>query len=397
MRAFQGVEFTMADVATYATTLESYAAGGTRLYGPIGQRHLDPERVQDTLFPGFTVLVFGLAGLAAAPRRYRAVAIVASSLAIVLSLGPETALYRFLHEHLVFVRGLRALSRFSLLPVLCLDVLAGLALSHRRWLVPVALAAMLVESTNVPIRYAAYAGPPESARWLAGRPGAAAVLPLGDGDTQSMLDGAAHFRPLVNGDSGFVPRPYTRAMELLQEPLGDDALRLLRAVDVRDVVSRAEPALPLAVRLGEDGIYGVPAGDAAAVVEPGTPAPTLWSADGVLVDLGEARPVERVVFEVSDADWVARPRISVSVDKQSWTDVEGAASLADATLSLIKDPRRGRGEVRFASQTARFLRLDPRLPIRAGMLETGGHAAAGRVDSPQGVRHGAGTGASRRD
>ena len=33
MRAFQGVEWTLADVATYATTLESYAASGTRLYG----------------------------------------------------------------------------------------------------------------------------------------------------------------------------------------------------------------------------------------------------------------------------------------------------------------------------------------------------------------------------
>jgi hypothetical protein len=361
----------MADVATYATTLESYAAGGTRLYGRFGQRHLDPERVQDTLFPGFTVLVFGLAGLAAAPKRYRAVALVASALAIVLSLGPETALYRFLHEHVVFVRGLRALSRFSLLPVLCLDVLAGLALSHRRWLAPVALGAMLVESTNIPIRYATYTGPPESARWLAERPGAAAVLPLGEGDTQAMLDGVAHFRPLVNGDSGFVPRPYTRTMELLQEPLGVDALRLLRAVDVRDVISRTDQALPLAVRLGEDRIYGVPPGEAAAVVGPGAPAPTLWSADGILVDLGETRAVERVVFEVSDADWVARPRVAVSLDKQAWKDVDATASLADATLSLMKEPRHGRGEVRFAPQTTRFLRLDPRLPARPGILETG--------------------------
>jgi len=371
MRAFQGVEWSMSDVATYATTLESYAAGGTRLYGSLGQRHLDPERVQDTLFPGFTVVVLGLAGLAVAPKRYRAVALVASALAIVLSLGPETALYRFLHEHLVFVRGLRALSRFSLLPVLCLDVLAGLALSNRRWLAPVALGAMLVESTNVPIRYASYAGPPEHARWLAGRPGAAAVLPLGEGDTQAMLDGVAHFRPLINGDSGFVPRPYTRTMELLHEPLGDDALRLLRAVDVRDVVARIDEALPLAVRFGDDRIYGVPPGEPAAVVVPGAAAPTLWSAAGVLLDLGEARLVERVTFEVSDADWVARPRVAVSLDKQAWVDVEATASLADATLSLMRDPRHGRGEVRFAPQTARYLRFDPRLPARAGALEVG--------------------------
>src|SRR5262249_31070357 len=149
------------------------------------------------------------------------------------------------------------------------------------------------------IRYATYTGPPESARRLAGRPGAAVVLPLGEGDTQAMLDGTAHFRPLVNGDSGFLPRPYTRAMELLQQPLGDDALRLLRAVGVRAVVT-------------PDGrIDAVPSGDAAADVGPGTPAPTLWSTEAVVIDLGEPRLVERVVFEVSDADWVARPRVAV--------------------------------------------------------------------------------------
>jgi hypothetical protein len=158
-------------------------------------------------------------------------------------------------------------------------------------------------------------------------------------------------------------------MELLQEPLGDDALRLLRAVDVRDVVARRDEALPLAVRFGEDRIYGVPPGEAAAVVGPGGPAPTLWSAEGLLLDLGEARLVERVAFEVSDADWVARPRVAVSLDHQSWTDVEATASLADATLSLMRDPRHGRGEVRFAATNARYIRLDPRLPARPAALE----------------------------
>ncbi|HEY2945336.1 MAG TPA: hypothetical protein VGN09_23075 [Vicinamibacteria bacterium] len=369
-RSFQGVEWSMADVATYATTLESYAAAGTRLYGPIGQRHLDPERVQDTLFPGLTVLVLGLAGLAVAPRRYRAVAVVASSLAVLVSLGPQTPLYRFLHENLVLVRGVRALSRFSLLPVLCLDVLAGIALSGRRhvWAVA-ALALMLVESSNVPIRYATYAGPPEWARWLAGRPGAVAVLPLGEGDTQAMLDGTIHFRPLVNGDSGFVPRPYTRAMELLQEPLAEDALRLLRAVGVSDVVAGPDAALPVQARFAEKWIYAVPPGEAALPVSAGTASPTLWSAEGITLDLGEARPVERVAFELSEADWIARPRVALSIDHRMWTEVEATASLADATLSLMRDPRHGQGELRFAPVRARYLRLDPRLPARPGPLQ----------------------------
>lgn len=377
MRSYYGVEWSMADVASYATTLESYAAAGTRLYGPIGQRHLDPERVQDTLFPGLTVLLLGVAGLAVAPRRYRAVAVVASGLAVLVSLGPQTPLYRFLHDNLVLVRGVRALSRFSLLPVLCLDVLAGIALSGRRHALAVAaLGLMLVESSNVPIRYAAYEGPPEWSRWLAGRPGAVAVLPLGEGDTQAMLDGLAHLRPLVNGDSGFVPRPYTRAMELLQEPLGPDALRLLRAVGVSEVASRSDEPLPVRARFFEARIYAVPPGPAAAPVPPGGLAPTLWSGEGITLDLGEARPVDRVAFELSEADWRARPRVAVSTDNKTWTEVEATASLADATLSLMKDPRHGHGEVRFALQNARYVRLDPRLPARSGALEVAPVAGA---------------------
>jgi len=254
--------------------------------------------------------------------------------------------------------------------VLCLDVLAGLALSGRRHGLGVAsLVLMLVESSNVPIRYAAYEGPPEWSRWLAGRPGGVVRLPLGEGDTQAMLDGTAHFRPLVNGDSGFGPRSYTRTMELLQEPLGGDALRLLRAVGVSDVVSRSDEPLPIEARFFEAKIYAVPPGSAAAPVSAGVAMPTLWSPEGVTLDLGEARPIDRVVFEPSEADWVARPRVAVSIDKETWTDVDAAASLADATLSLMEDPRHGRGELRFAPCTARYVRLDPRLPARPGALQ----------------------------
>ena len=165
MRAFQGVEFTRATVAEYATTLESYAASGTRAYGGVTERHLDPERVQDTLFPGLVTLVLGLSGLAVAPRRYRAVIVVASAVAVVLSLGPATSLYRFLHDNVVLFRGVRALSRFSLIPVLGLSVLVGFALSgRRRWAVALALLLMMLESTNAPIRYGVYT------RSVTGRP-----------------------------------------------------------------------------------------------------------------------------------------------------------------------------------------------------------------------------------
>jgi hypothetical protein len=370
MRAFQGVEWTIDDIATYATTLTSYAASGSRLYGGVTQRHLDPADVQDTLFPGVAVLALGLAGLASAPRRYRWVAVVASALAVVVSLGPETALYRFLHEHVVFVRGVRALSRFSLVPVLALSVLAGLALSGRRRLALPALALILVESTNAPLRYHRWPGPSEAARSLRGGSGAVVHLPLGAGDTQAMLDATAHWRPLVNGDSGFVPVPYARAMELLQGPPSGDALRFLRAVSVTSLVSAEPLDLPLVGAHGVDRVYALPAGEAATVPRAGTARATAWGRDGALVDLGAPAVVGRIVFAVGSGPWLDAPAVRVSADGRQWDAVPARASLADAALALYRDPRHGRGALVFPPVTARYLRIDPRLPARRGALET---------------------------
>jgi hypothetical protein len=384
MREFEGQEFTLETVSTYAASLPSYAASGVALWGPLTQRLLDPAAIRDTLFPGLVVLALGIAGLAAAPRRYRAVAVAASVVAIVLSLGPDTALYRFLHEHVVLVRGVRALARFALVPTLALSVLAGLALSGRRRAgVLAALGLMMLESANLPLRLGRYDGPSPAARWLAGKDGAVLVLPLAENDTLAMLDSLAHGRPLVNGDSGFIPRPFDRAMELFEHGVGEEGLRFLRAVGVRHVVAPAPagpdtPARDLALDgltpgagAGEERVLEVTSGPAAGVVREGEPVATRWTPIGTVITLGEPRTVGRVAFELSDAPWIARPSVRASLDGTTWETLEASASLADATLSLYRDPRHGRGEVRFAPRPLRFLRLEAPLPARPGVLEVG--------------------------
>lgn len=367
MRAFEGVEFTLADQAVHATTLESYLAAPGRLYAPITRRQMDSSRVRDSLFPGFVLLVLGIAGLAVAPRRYIVVALAASCVALVISLGPETALFRWAHEHLVLLHGIRALGRFSLVLILALSVLAGIAMAGRpRLAVLGALAFLLAESANIPLRYGVYRPPSAAARWLAGKSGAVAYLPLGgDGDTEAMLQGIAHFRPLVNGDSGFVPRAYGRALELLGgQGLSPEGLRLLRGLEVRQVVARDDLSLPLLAAFGSERVYDVPPGDPARAVEPGRPALVVWRGAGATLDLGNPAPIEAVVFEIGDGPWIDRPRIASSVDGRRWDVAEGEASLGDAAMSLCRDPVHGLGEIRFPLRTARFIRMDPRIPRR---------------------------------
>jgi hypothetical protein len=371
MRAFQGEEFTLDYVAGFAATPESYAASAAPLYAAISRRELDPERVRAPLFPGLVTLALGLVGLARAPRRVAVVALAVSGVAILLSLGPATAFYRLLHENLVLVRGMRALTRLSILPVLALCTLAGCAVAGRRRLAVIGLALGLLESWNGPFAFTPYPGPSPVARELEGSTGAVAYLPLGERDTDVMLDGIAHFRPLVNGDSGFMPRGYSRAMELLDGRLQEDGRRLLRAFGVSQVVMRDDPGLPLVARFGGEAIYALLDGPRARAVRPAPLQATTITADGFVVDLGAERSVGRVVFELSEAPWLTAPAVSVSRDGRSWQPVEARADLANAVVSLYEDPRRGRGEVRFAPTRTRFLRLDLALPARLGAFGAG--------------------------
>ncbi len=369
MRAHLGQEFTAPETALYATTPPSYLASGTRWLEGLGRRHLDPQRVRDPLFPGVALLGLGVLGLAAAPARFRAVAVVASTVAVLMSLGPATFLQPFLHDHIVFFRGIRALGRFALVPVFSLAVLAGLALAGRRRLVVLlAIGAGLAEACPAPLRLAPYAGPPAAARWLAGQDGAVVYLPLGERDTEAMLDGVAHFRPLVNGDSGFVPRPYVRAVELLGGRLGEEGWRLLRALGVRHVVSRTALPLPEAAGFGDERVYVVPPGEPARLVASGEALRTAATRGGLTADLGAPRELAAVVFPLGEGSWCARPRVRLSLEGARWADAAGAASLADATLTLMNQPRDGKGDVRFSPARARFVRLDPCLPARAGGL-----------------------------
>ena len=101
------------------------------------------------------------------------------------------------------------------------------------------------------------------------------------------------------------------------------------------------------------------------------PAPTRWRAEGITVALPAERRVSRVAFELSDDEWLARPRVEGSRDGVEWFAIDARASLADAALSLYRDPRHARGELRFAPASVRFLRVDPRLPARRGAIQLG--------------------------
>jgi hypothetical protein len=187
-----------------------------------------------------------------------------AGLGALVALGVHTPVYRFLVQSFGSVfRSIRVPGRGIVLFDLALGVLAAWGLSlatanrsarTRRFAVAAALAAVAFEYRAFPIEIGrvAEASAPVY-RWVGGLalPAGNSVVewPLGfDTDVEYVFRSTAHWKPLVNGYSGFAPPHYNRLHDLLEQPAIPDA--------VWDAMRRLDAAVllfhPTAVR--EDAI-----------------------------------------------------------------------------------------------------------------------------------------------
>jgi len=249
-----GVEWDLPAVGALSATPSSYLASSSHLYRSLSEHVFRDQPPTDYLFPGVSVSVLALAGVVAlgrTPGRRQVLLcyLLILVLGLLISLGPRAPLYSFLHEHMIFFRGLPALSRFGLLPLLSMTVLAGAALAwlletpgglSRPKLVTAAIAVFFAaESTALPYRLEPWTDdPPEVYRWLAeAKPGPIAELPFQVIDTQYMFWARHHgFRPMLNGDGGFVPISHQWIEKAFARFPSPDAIALLRRLKVRYVV-----------------------------------------------------------------------------------------------------------------------------------------------------------------
>ncbi|MBI3455349.1 MAG: hypothetical protein HY002_06135 [Candidatus Rokubacteria bacterium] len=220
--------------------------------------------------------------------------------AVLCSFGPTLAvgtlavahpLYRQLYELVPGFDGLRVPARFAVLVSTGLSVLAGYgaaAILRRcrrrisRGVVVAVLAALaLGEVWAIPLPFRDVTAPVGPAdRWLATAPsGAIAVLPFypeleAYGETPRLLGSTAHWRPLMNGYSGFFPPGYWETAELLNTFPADAAVMRLRELGVRYVVlylgqlkDDARPRVEAALAALPPGIVQVAAFEATAILE----------------------------------------------------------------------------------------------------------------------------------
>lgn len=249
----------LTDVKEYSATPSGYLAAAGRLHFSVWS-HRFFENPIDSFFPGVTVLLLSIAGIGLAwsrrrpagdPVRARVGMLVAIGVSgVVLSLGTATPIYGWLFHVFPPMQGLRAAARFGNLFLLAAAMLAGigLALSRPRRLIAAALViAVNIESLRAPFTYTRFKGIPGIYRLLADEPGPVVVAeqPFFPRwaifqNSGYVLASTAHWRPLMNGYSGYTPAGYQRYADAFWYFPQDWAIDAMKAAGVTHVVVHVE-------------------------------------------------------------------------------------------------------------------------------------------------------------
>jgi hypothetical protein len=169
--------------------------------------------------------------IASALTRRRIVMLIAiAALGFVLSLGLRTPVYGWMYHLFPPMQGLRAAARFGNLFLLGMASLAGIGVAalHAR-LTPRrgAIAAIVLvvvanlESLRAPVGYTRFEGIPPIYSILAKEPGRVVLVEVPFWPTQGafehaeyLVNATAHWRPMINGYSGYLPQSFRRNSQI---------------------------------------------------------------------------------------------------------------------------------------------------------------------------------------
>ena len=252
----QNLTRSLDEIASFAISPLSYLATASRIHHGTWAAQFY-ELAAGNLFPG--IIPLGLACVAVfrwARGRGRVSALVAiGAMGFVMSLGPATPLYKLFWTLFPPARALRDPSRFGLLVIFAVALLAVFGLAElrrqlpRRWGLAVgllAVAAVNLEMLHAPIPYQEFKGFPPLYRQIAeGTDTVVAELPFPGPqavvrNAKFVLASTQHWRPLVNGYSGFTPASYVEHARRLRAFPGPRAMAELRRLRVTHLVIHEE-------------------------------------------------------------------------------------------------------------------------------------------------------------
>src|SRR5262249_20348084 len=239
------------EVAAYSATVRDYLATPARI--PFDSWSARFFGGTTALFPGVTALGLSViaisTGIAFRDRRAR-MAFAFGIAGIALSFGPAMPGYALLYRLFVPLQGIRNAARFGYLAIVAAAILSGYAVAslRRRWprkrWMPAAVALLFVganlDALSAPIDLVDAEPVSPLYASLAGTSAIVAEFPFYSADrlfrhAPYLLHATAHWRPMVNGYSGFVPASFLdHARELARFP-DARAMAALRAIGVTHV------------------------------------------------------------------------------------------------------------------------------------------------------------------
>ena len=237
-----------------AASLVNYASTGSRVHYERWSRDFSVLATSNT-FPGFVALALMVVAFSdrrnTADPRFQMCAVAAAGCAAV-SFAPLLPFYRTLHESIPLFQAVRALHRIGQVVLLLVAVLAGFGMASlagswrhaRSW--PVVVLAVLVlvngEALRAPIGYTWFDGVPDVYDALAEEPGvvvAEAPFPMPQQwflNAPYMVNATRHWKPILNGYSGFRPPSYERSYEAMRGFPSDESLLALSELGVTHIV-----------------------------------------------------------------------------------------------------------------------------------------------------------------
>lgn len=241
-------------VKDYSATMKGYLATAGRLHfatwsGPFFR---DPI---DSFFPGFVILLLSIAGAAVGIRRPEwrgrvVMLLVIAAAGMVLSLGTATPVYGWLFTVFPPMQGLRAAARFGMLFLLGVAILGGVGLAlwkPRSWIAVALIVLANLESLRAPFAYRDFTGIPAVYRLLADEPGNVVLVeqPFFPRDAifenaPYVLNSTAHWKPLMNGYSGYTPETYQHYADTFWYFPDERAFIAMKAAGVTHVMVHPE-------------------------------------------------------------------------------------------------------------------------------------------------------------
>ena len=209
---------------------------------------------ETSLFPGFVPPILALFGLVAVrPRRTALIYALGMFLALDLSLGTNGIIYPWLYKYGGVFGGLRAPARASIFFLLCLGVLAArgcgavvdrTAPRFRAAATAVLIGLVTLEYWVPPLRMIAYPNEaPPLYDFLRHQPdGIVAHFPMPRGfrlpglEPRYVFGSTFHWKPLVNGYSGYYPPSYLRRLRAVENFPDARSIEFLRSERVRYLV-----------------------------------------------------------------------------------------------------------------------------------------------------------------